>query len=342
MKAGSSRFAKMKAAATFLGVVAIVGGCVLVILALAPVWAAHRSWLVPSGLLGVFFGILLIIIAHLLIKVESNTFRLYNQILDLHEVGVRQNDLLRQLVENTALSDAAKTLTNRDRELESLRAAIRGDIRTEDWEAALYLVDGMERRFGYAEEAGNLRHEIQQARVEAMRTKWDEATALIQRLLDGLEWEKAGREIERLQRALPDERRISSLREMLESRKGAHKAALLNQWNEAVQRNDVDEGIRILRELDGYLTREEARSLEASARGVFKARLLQLGMQFQFAVREQRWRDALEIGVQIIDEYPNSRMAQEAEEAMEGLRRRAGMLDVEITAGDNPAGADAT
>jgi hypothetical protein len=95
----------------------------------------------------------------------------------------------------------------------------------------------------------------------------------------------------------------------------------------------VDEGIKILVELDNYLTREEAKSFEDSARNVFRAKLMQLGMQFQFAVREQRWRDALEIGVQIIEEFPNTRMSKEVSDAMDGLRRRAGVhSDVEITA----------
>ncbi len=132
---------------------------------------------------------------------------------------------------------------------------------------------------------------------------------------------------------MPDEPRVARLRRLYDERRAARKKELLDEWNQAVARNDVDGAINILKDLDTYLTREEARSLEESARNVFKAKLLQLGMQFQFAVNEQRWRDAIEVGLQIMDEFPNARMSKEVSEAMDGLRARAGLADVEITAG---------
>jgi hypothetical protein len=64
---------------------------------------------------------------------------------------------------------------------------------------------------------------------------------------------------------------------------------------------------------------------------VFKARLLNLGVQFSLAVQESRWRDALEVGLLLRQEFPNSRMAQEVHEKIETLRVRAGFVaDAEV------------
>ena len=333
MTGTSSRLSKYRAFASIIAVISIVGGVALIVLASMPGQVENRLGTYTLGAVGILGGLLVIVVSSLLVKIESNTFRLYNQALDMHEQAKQQLELLTRIVENSALSDAAKSLTNRDRECDALRTAIRADVRTEDWEGALNLVDMMETRFGYSEEAAVIRTEINEARLDTMRQKLSAATTVIEKMLDRHEWDKAQHEIERLHKALPDERRVSKLRELLDSRKAGHKAELLAQWHAAVERNDVDAGINILRELDLHLTRDEARALEQSARGVFRAKLLQLGMQFQFAVRDQRWRDAIEVGLQIREEFPNTRMAQEVDEAMEGLRKRAGMQDVEITSG---------
>ena len=78
-----------------------------------------------------------------------------------------------------------------------------------------------------------------------------------------------------------------------------------------------------LKELDQYLSPAEAKALQASARDVFKDKLLQLGVQFRFAVTEKRWHDALTIGMEIIHDFPNARMAGEVREALDTLRQRA-------------------
>lgn len=329
----SSRFQNTKAAATVLGLLMAIGGVVLVILALAGDVAANKLWMGVFGAVALVGGLLILIFLQLLLKLESNTFRLQSQLLDVQEVGNRQCELLHKIVEHTAISDAAKSLANRSEELEALRAAIRADLLAEKWEAALSLVDAMERRFGAGDEVDALRAEIIEFRTDAMRRKFEQANRIIEELMDKHEWDKALHEIDRLQRVLPDEPRVARLRTRLNERRESRKQELLKLWHRAASREDVDEGIKVLVELDSYLTREEAKSLENSARNVFRAKLMQLGMQFQFAVREQRWRDALEIGVQIIEEFPNTRMSKEVADAMDGLRRRAGVhSDVDITA----------
>jgi hypothetical protein len=77
---------------------------------------------------------------------------------------------------------------------------------------------------------------------------------------------------------------------------------------------------------------------------VFKTRLVNLGVQFGLAVSEARWRDALEVGVQIRQEFPNSRMAHEVAAKLETLRMRAGFgvdADLVIQRREAPQPADA-
>ena len=328
-----ARQAKLKAASTVVGAIFVLAGLALAFLGAATMETTARWLVISGGCLAGLVGLAMIVVTSLLLKIESNTFRFYSLLLDTHELTRREAELLEKIVENTALSDAAKSLANRDQESEALRAVIHTHVRTEQWDAALTLVDNMEERFGHSDETGSLRQEIDRARVETMRQRLSEATVLIQGHLDAYEWDKALHEIERLHRALPDEPRIARLRSLYDTSRAARKSALLKTWNSAVERDDVDGAIDVLQDIDSYLTREEARSLEESARGVFKAKLMQLRMQFQFAVNDQRWRDALEIGVQISEEYPNSRMSHEVSEVMDKLRKRAGLpADVEVTA----------
>jgi len=150
--------------------------------------------------------------------------------------------------------------------------------------------------------------------------------------MNEFKWERARQESERLMKLFPRHERVMNLAGVLTQRREARKQELLKEWNLAVQRDEIDHGIAILSELDQYLSREEAQTLQDSARHVFKARMLNLGVQFSLAVQEQRWRDALEIGLQLRQEFPNSRMSQEVGEKLDTLRVRSGFSsDTEIT-----------
>ena len=102
-----------------------------------------------------------------------------------------------------------------------------------------------------------------------------------------------------------------------------HKKVLLSRWDEAVTNNQIDEGIEILHLLDNYLSPTEAAALEEAARGVFRAKLSGLGVQFKMRVTEKKWDEALRIGKEIVDEFPNSRMAQEVRDKLGVLEQRA-------------------
>lgn len=287
---------------------------------------------IGAGLLLTALSLMLNCFMVVMAKSEANVNRINNTLLDLYESLRRIEPLAKTMAENSQISDAVRSITRRESEREALRQAIREEMYGGDWEAATYLINEMERRFGYRQEAETLREELAGARVMTIEEKINEALGHIDKILGERQWDRARVEIERLMKLFPRHERVLSLPKELSRRRDVHKQELLLRWKQSVQRNEIDEGIRILTELDQYLTREEAQQLQESARDVFKARLLNLGVQFGLAVSEHRWRDALEVGLQIRQEFPNSRMAQEVSDRLEILRIRAGFkTDAEIT-----------
>jgi len=248
-----------------------------------------------------------------------------------HDFITPVNDRLQQLstqvnvvAERMLLSDRAKSVAYRDKDREALRRAIQEEMDKNDWDAALTLTNDMERAFGYKQEADRFREEINTRRQEAVRKQVGEAVAVVDRYCRAEQWNQAFREAERLMQIYPGSDQVQRLPQEIENRRQAHKKRLLDSWNEAVARHDVDGGIEILKQLDLYLTPQEAEALQETARGVFKDKLGKLRDQFAGAVRDNRWHEALRIGESIMRDFPNSRLAQEVRESMDALRQRAG------------------
>lgn len=326
MPVSTGRFSQLRWLQNLICVTAIVGSVILIGLGLLG-WAssgdAASAWLIVAGGFVLFVTVMLMTFTPILLKLESTAARQLNELRDLKEAVAQQRAALSSIAENTGISDAAKALTHREEELDALRAAIRGDLRGGKWEAALYLVDEIERRFGYKEEADCLREEVDDARNSAIQTKLHEAIEMIESHFQSHDWDRAQGEIDRLGRALPDNARVLALQDRVQTLKEEHKQELRLAWDEAVRRDDTDLAIDILKELDQYLSSVEARELHASARHVFKDKLLQIGIQFRFAVKEKRWHDALTVGLELVRDFPNARMANEVREALDTLRERA-------------------
>lgn len=298
---------------------------------MTPGSAAMGALLIAAGVVLACFAVILHAGIHMALKTEANVNRIHHVTLDLLDVMKRLDPLIKIIADNSQISDAARSIAHRGRESEALRQAIREEMYGGNWEGAHYLIDEMERRFGYKLEAQKLRDEMNQIREMTIEDKIGQAISHIEKLLNEHHWERARQESERLMKLFPRHERVMRLPTELNRRRESHKQDLLARWKQVVERAEVDEGIAILTELDQYLTPEEAQSLRDSARDVFKARLLNLGVQFSLAVQEARWRDALEVGLMIRQEFPNSRMAQEVTEKLDILRVRAGYVaDAEI------------
>ena len=319
----------------------LIAGFALVVFGL--VQGFRSSWadglpVIGVGAVLVVLSLSMSLLAAVLLKVESSARRLDQAVADIQDSVKLLHAPLGSLAAEAHISDGTRSVIHRSKEREALRNAARADILKGDWEMAYFIIDQMERRFGLREEAAALRSELEQARQDTIEVKIDEALEHIRNLFKIHDWERAETEIARLTRLLPDNEQVQSLGRQMQAARQAHKQELLAEWDAAVARSDVDRGIEVLGDLDPYLTREEAAKLADSARDVFKARLVNLGVQFSLAVSEQRWRDALEVGLQIQDEFPNSRMAREFAQNVDVLRRRAGMV-ADVTMGPAPTDA---
>jgi len=231
--------------------------------------------------------------------------------------------LLHQISEQQLISERAKAIAFREREREALRRAIREEIARRDWDAASRLADDIESMFGYRQEAERFRQEIQVQRDAEAQRQIAEAIALIDKHCRSEDWSAAVREADRIHRLYPADPAVQRLAQDVEARRVARKQQLLTEWNQAVQRHDIEGSIEVLRSLDRYLTPQEAASMQETARQVFKDKLMLLGQQFTLAVKEHAWREALRLGQTIVAQFPNSRMAQEVQEKMALLETRA-------------------
>ena len=85
----------------------------------------------------------------------------------------------------------------------------------------------------------------------------------------------------------------------------------------------MDGSIEILKQLDPYLTPQEAEQMQEPVRNVFKEKLNSLRTQFSLAVQDHKWAEAIRLGDIISRDFPNTKIAQEVREKMDALRQRA-------------------
>ncbi len=229
----------------------------------------------------------------------------------------------RTLIDMAGLSEKAKSLIYREHEIKALRESVHHDLMRQDYETAEALINAVEHQFGYVDEAQRLRDDVAAARRATQDEKIDAAVLRIDDIIVRHDWSRATREAKRLRQLFPDSPKIGSLPHRISSGRISHKRSLLQSYGEAVRKKDVDRSIELLHELDMYLTPQEAAALQESARGVFRAKLHQMGVQFAINVTDEDWPEAITIGQEIIRDYPNSRMAQEVRDKMDLLRTRA-------------------
>lgn len=293
-------------------------------------------WLMFAGAMSMVFGVFLYLIVLIALKSEGNTHRVHDVMIDLYQTAEWIKAPVRSIAEDVKISDAARSLAHREKEIAALRSAIQDELSRGNWELAASLVRQIEERFGYKDEAERLREDILETRKFVIETKIEEALAQIDLSMEGSDWVTARRESERLMNLFPNDERVRNLPAILEQRMQKHKEDLLREWDAVIQRREVDRAVEMLKKLDMYLTPEEASAVQASAREILKDQLLNLGMQFKLAVADRRWRDALEVGVEIIEERPNSKMAEEVRQMLPKLRERAGMTAEAVVIDQRP------
>lgn len=275
-----------------------------------------------SGVL-LALGVLLYVLQAIAQKQANTLYRTYSVLLEAIDEVHRQSEHTHTIAENSSLSDWAKQIVYREKDREYLGDQIRGAFVRTDWEAAQHMIDELEEKLGYTEDAGVFRKELVQAQQS---TQAEKITAAIKRFDEQCEterWKQAAKELQNLIQQYPDNAEIRALPQALETRKQEFKRSLFKAYDEAVRREDPNAAYDILKKLDTYLTPNEASALKDSARSMLRARLMMMGERFHIAVDDKRFEQAIGIGQEIIDEYPNSGIAREIDELLPTLRQRA-------------------
>jgi hypothetical protein len=227
--------------------------------------------------------------------------------------------------EQQLLSDRAKSVAFREKERDAIRRAIQEEIAHGNFEAAGALANEIEASFGLKQEADRFREDVSNRRAEIVRRQINDAAAVIDRHCRAEQWQQAQREAERLAELFPADEQARNLPAEIEKRRSSHKQQLIQAFQDARARNDIDGSIEIVKQLDIYLTPTEAEAFQEQVRSVFKDKLNNLRAQFSLAVHDQHWADATRIGESIIRDFPNTQMAKEVREKMDALRQRAAL-----------------
>lgn len=294
--------------------------------------ARHAPEFLMAAILGGCVGLLITALSLMVLAVLKIAVRGWGDTSWHHEQIMGQLEGQRQQLEamrdSLMLSDAAKAVAYRAKDREALRAAIREEMDRQDFEAALVLVEDMDQRFGYHQEAEQLREQIRQTSREAYERQVREIIESVDQKLARQEWLAAMEEAGRVSKFYAEHQDIKRLPERIQTARDAHKRELLKEWQEAVARDDVDRSVDLLKRLDQYLTPSEAEAYKDSAREVFRKKLMQLQAQFSMHVHDKNWAEALKIGQQIVTEFPNTRSAQEVKERLPVLSERAAPVAV--------------
>ncbi len=320
----------------FMGLLVVTTIFVLLVKSVDSEQVTSLSHIIPASITHI--DVLLIILAEaLLIAVlfvtnglirvmlaKSNSLAEINNRLD--HVELLLGDSLatqKSILDLSSLSNKAKSLIYSEREIEAFRERIHDHIMRQDYKSAELMANQIRDEFGYIEESDRLKAEIEQTRRSTLDEKIDGAIQRIQSIIDICDWARALREAQRMMTVFPDNDKIAALPDRISTARSQHKRKLLQLYGEAVRKNDVDQGVALLKELDAYLSPQEAAALEESARGVFRERLHQMGVQFAIKVNDQQWTQAVETAEEIVREFPNSRMAHEVRQKLDALKTRA-------------------
>ncbi|MFG0251422.1 MAG: hypothetical protein ACF8NJ_00950 [Phycisphaerales bacterium JB038] len=231
--------------------------------------------------------------------------------------------LLRKVREQTMLSDSAKAILYRKEERTLIQNAIDEETTRENWDEAIVLVEEMMHRFGASAALAEMRANIDAARVVSAERALDAQIETLEEMLDRQAWQEAGDEALRICQAFPDSPRARQLAERVQEAHREHKLGVVESFREAAGHGDYDRAMQLLKQLDQHLSEEEAAPLAEIAREVIANFREVQGERFRGAVQRHDWSTAVHLGEQIIEQFPNAKMAEEVAEMMDGLRSRA-------------------
>ena len=263
----------------------------------------------------IFLGALLAMLARVSGIVETlrdNSAKMAEAAKALEDI---RSDLIR-INHSTRVSDTVKAIAFREEDRQSLREAVFEKLKQRDFDGAYEIIDEIGIHSGYRTLAVELRQQVDGYRNATEDERIDQAIEHIKTHFRNAQWARASIQIEALIKEYPSSEKAKAMRQQLLDHKEERKRILMAAWDDAVQQGETDRSLEILRELDMYLTPNEGLALQEAAKDVFKTKLHNLGVQFAMAISNKEWDEALEVGQQIIRDFPNSRMSTEIKEKL--------------------------
>ncbi len=232
---------------------------------------------------------------------------------------------LAQINHSTRISETAKAIAFRDADRQSLREAVFDKLQQQDFSTAEEIINEIAKRPEYKDLVEQLRAQTNRYHDATDHERLSQVIAHIDKLFVDCQWARASAQIEGLIKAHPDNEQAKAMRQVLLDRKQERKRILLAAWDDAIQNQETDRSLEILKELDQYLTPNEGLALQEAARDVFRTKLHNLGVQFAIAVTEKKMVGALDIGQHIIEDFPNSKMSEEIRGKLDVLKQNVQM-----------------
>jgi hypothetical protein len=222
------------------------------------------------------------------------------------------------------MSENAKRVLFRDRELSVLRNTVQEDIERGEFHSALVVCDQMATVFGAVEESEVLRTKVQTIIHNFHDARICEEVEKLENMLADRKWVEAYQDAARLRRLFPESPQLHGLEQRISDVRIHYRHDLEARFLEAASCENVEQAMKLLRELDGYLTPDEARKFRDTATDVITKYKDTLGARFKMAVSDRRWEEAIEFGEVITQQFPNTKMAEEVQTMLETIRVRAG------------------
>lgn len=283
-----------------------------------------RVLVLISGILLVISVFYIFFLSIILLREILMNAKLHNEKMDnMVEMLSRQNNLLMQVSQATQLSDTAKEIVFRDAEQMELGEAALSKLHQHDFDDAETMIAAMGQYPKYKDLSVRLQKMAEKYRSATEEGRVNQIITHIETLFDQKLWIQSAAQIETLMKTFPYSEKAKKMPLRLQERKDRRKRELLADWDIAVREKNTDRSLEILKELDLYLTPSEGLALRESASTVFKTKLHNMGVEFSVAVTEQQWQKALETGREIMQNFPNSRMAEEIRGKMDILLERA-------------------
>ena len=227
------------------------------------------------------------------------------------------------LMESLQMSENAKRVLFRDRELDLLRKTVQEDIERGEFHSALVLCDQMATVFGAVEEAEQLRTSVNAIIHENHEGRIRDEIVKLQKILEECNWVLAYQEAAKLRRLFPESPLLHGIEQKISNVRAEYRHRLEDRFLDAAKRDDIEQAMLLLRELDGYLTPDEARRFRDTADSVITTYRESLGARFKMAVGDHRWQEAIEFGEEITHQFPNSKMAEEVQAMIQTIKDRS-------------------